>query len=381
MKRFLFNLIILTAAALTAAAQSFSPEQCRGSRMPYAAPDSVAAVPDSLAPVMIYHVGRHGDRYPTSAETFLRLEASLEGRSAELDAKGRAMLRITREAIDSIGNRWGQLNELGVDEQKGIARRLCMAFPQLVVGQRISAESSYVGRCIESMNAFVSVLRRMQSGLGTVTTASGPQFNALLRPFQVDTAYVDWAKRKPYLPVLDEFSAGIPETDKDAYYVLSSIGNMDRRIFSTEEFNRLWQVDNLRQYLSRTQTTVSTLPADIAAPLLQDLIDRIDAFIAGSETETVRLHFGHAETLMPLLSLMRLPGCYYLTHYFDTVDSHWQTFNVVPMAANLQVILMRSHSGAYYVRFDLNEHPLDFPGHGTILPWTTMRTRLLQLLP
>ncbi len=380
MKRFLFNLIILTAAALTAAAQSFSLEQCRGSRMPYAAPDSVEAVPDSLAPVMIYHVGRHGDRYPTSAKTFTRLEEHLKKHSSELDSKGRAMLQITTRAIDSIGNRWGQLNDLGRAEQQGIARRLCMAFPQLVVGQQISAEASYVERCVESMNAFVGVLRRMQSGLGAVTTASGPQFNELLRPFEVDSAYVEWAERKPYLPELDQFAAGVSGTDKDAYYVLSSIGQMDLAIFTPAEFNRLWQVDNLRQYLSRTQSTVSALPADIASPLLQDMIDRIDAFIAGTEHETVRLHFGHAETLMPLLSLMRLPGCYYLTHYFDTVAAHWQTFNVVPMAANLQVILMRSHSGNYYVRFDLNEKPVDFPGHGTILPWATMRTRLLSLL-
>ncbi|MDE6513789.1 MAG: histidine phosphatase family protein [Muribaculaceae bacterium] len=381
MKRFLFNIIILTAAAISAAAQSFSLEQCRGSRMPYPAPDSVVAVPDSLAPVMIYHVGRHGDRYPTSADKFLQLEASLEARAAELDPKGAAMLQITRHAIDSIGDRWGQLNDLGVAEQQGIARRLCMAFPQLVVGQRISAESSYVERCVESMNAFVGVLRHIQAGFGTINTDFGPQFNALLRPFQVDTAYIQWTDSKPYKPILEEFSAGIPKSDLDAYYVLSSIGKMDRNIFSLNEFNRLWQVDNLRQYLTRTHTTISALPAEISAPLLQDIIDRLDAYIAGTETETLRLHFGHAETLMPLLSLMRLPSCYYLTHYFDTVYSHWQTFNVVPMAANLQVILMRSHSGTYYVRFDLNERPVDFPGHGTIIPWSTMRTRLLQLLP
>ncbi|MDE7336286.1 MAG: histidine phosphatase family protein [Muribaculaceae bacterium] len=381
MKRFLFNIIILTAAALSAAAQSFSLEQCRGSRMPYPAPDSVVAVPDSLAPVMIYHVGRHGDRYPTSADKFLRLEASLEARAAELDPKGAAILQITRHAIDSIGDRWGQLNDLGVAEQQGIARRLCMAFPQLVVGQRISAESSYVERCVESMNAFVGVLYHIQAGFGTINTDFGPQFNALLRPFQVDTAYIQWTDSKPYKPILEEFSAGIPTSDLDAYYVLSSIGKMDRNIFSLNEFNRLWQVDNLRQYLTRTHTTISALPAEISAPLLQDLIDRLDAYVAGTETETLRLHFAHAETLMPLLSLMRLPSCYYLTHYFDTVYSHWQTFNVVPMAANLQVILMRSHSDTYYVRFDLNERPVDFPGHGTIIPWSTMRTRLLQLLP
>ncbi|MDE6033841.1 MAG: hypothetical protein K2G15_07730, partial [Muribaculaceae bacterium] len=111
---------------------------------------------------------------------------------------------------------------------------------------------------------------------------------------------------------------------------------------------------------------------------LNDLIQTTDDFIAGRLKSTVNLRFGHAETLMPLLSLMRLPGCYYLTHYFDTVSSHWQTWNVVPMASNLQMILFYSpKSGNYYVRIDLNERPISIDGM-TYIPWPRLRAFLMS---
>ncbi len=317
-------------------ADAFTLDQCRGSRMPYPAVDSVAAVPDSLQPVMIYHVGRHGARYATSPDRFLRVEATLEAHSANLTPAGKRLLAITRNAIDLTADRWGDLDSLGIAEQQGIARRLCMAFPELVMKHQVRAESSYVGRCVASMNAFTGVVRRMQSGLGSVETASGPEFNYLLRPFQVDSAYVSWAKEKPYEPVLSAYAdrtvpgsavvdrliknAGFSAKDArkladDVYYTVSSLAAMGApdadaamELLSAEQYNALWRVDNLRQYLSRTASTVSALPANIAAPLVQDLIERVDGFIAGRESETVLLHFGHAETLMPLLSLMRVPG-------------------------------------------------------------------------
>lgn len=402
MKR-IFSILLIVAAALTAAAQTFSLDQCRGSRMPYPAPDSVELPADSLTPVMIYHVGRHGARYATSPDRFLTVEAHLASHSDALSPRGRRLLEITRRAIDDTSDRWGHLDSLGRAEQRGIAYRLCMAFPQLVVGQKVTAISSYVGRCVESMDAFAGVLKRMQSGLGSVTTASGERYSYLMRPFQTDTAYVVWAKEKPYKPVLEKYTAetspalqliarmmpGVEYDRADAeelasaiYYVVSSLAAMGSpdadeamRLLTPEEYNALWRIDNLRQYLSRTQSTLTSLPADIAAPLLQNLIQEVDDFIAGQSDATVRLHFGHAETLMPLLSLMRLPGCYYLTHYFDTVDRHWQTFNVVPMAANLQLILMRGPSGVCYARIDLNERPL------LLLPWSRLRARLTSLLP
>lgn len=152
---------------------------------------------------------------------------------------------------------------------------------------------------------------------------------------------------------------------------------------SLDEINALWSVYNLRQYLQRTASVLSTAPADIASPLVLDLIRTTDEAVAGNSDATVRLRFGHAETLLPLFSLLRLRGAYYLTNYYDTVARHFKNFDIVPMAANLQMVLFKSQRGRYYVRFDLNERPIPLlPNDDRIyLPWSEARDYMVRCLP
>ena len=156
-----------------------------------------------------------------------------------------------------------------------------------------------------------------------------------------------------------------------------------QQYFTKEELNALWGCENLRHYLVRTASTLSAEPALIASALLANLIETTDIAARGENTAAVQLRFGHAETLMPLLSLMRLPGCYYMTNYFDTVALHWKDFHVVPMAANLQIILFITADGHPYVRVDLNEHPINLiPNSDRIyIPWKEAREYLLRCLP
>lgn len=398
------KIFLLLAALMPVllSAKLLPANECQGSRMPYPTPDSTVQAPDSLIAVMINHVGRHGARYATSPKRFADVVDVMT--RAELTPLGKKVLASVNNAVSATDGHWGELDSLGIAEQQGIARRLCMTYPQLVIGQPVTAISSYVGRCIASMDAFTQTVRRFQSGLGSLSTDYGEQYNDLVRFFQVNEDYVQWAKEKPYEPELADFTArttpaaalcarvfktmpeGLDPTQfaADVYYCLSSqaamgIGDSAMSLLTPEEMNRLWEIDNLRQYFSRTASTVSALPAEIAAPLLNDLIQTTDDFIGGRLKSTVNLRFGHAETLMPLLSLMRLPECYYLTHYFDTVSAHWQTFHVVPMASNLQMILFYcSQSNTYYVRLDLNECPVTIDGL-TYIPWTRLRAYLQSL--
>lgn len=385
----------------------FSAERCEGSRMPYPAPDSTVEWPDSLVPVMINHVGRHGARYPTSAKRFVRLAEVLEQAESggTLTSRGRLLLQFTRRVMAEADGRWGELDSLGVAEQRGIARRMFEAFPQLFIGKKVNAISSYVARCVASMDAFTAQINELADGRVTVSDDSGREFSPLLRPFEVDSAYVEFAAERPYAGVLEAFAckespvavAGLmvggeldqaeaAEVTSDIYYVVSAVSAMGlnadwRALFSLEEYNRMWEVDNLRQYLSRTATTISAVPAGIASALVGDLVKTTDDFIAGTDVTTVRLRFGHAETIMPLASLMRLPGCYYLTSCFDTVARHWQNWNVVPMAANIRMILFRSQSGRYYARTELNERPLALiPGcRDLYVPWESTRRFLVSV--
>jgi hypothetical protein len=84
-----------------------------------------------------------------------------------------------------------------------------------------------------------------------------------------------------------------------------------------------------------------------------------------------------------LLSLMKLKGCYYLTNYFDTVALHWKDFDIVPMAANLQIVLLRTKAGRLYVRCDLNEQPIPLMPNSTEIytPWDEAREFLLRNVP
>ena len=87
---------------------------------------------------------------------------------------------------------------------------------------------------------------------------------------------------------------------------------------------------------------------------------------------------------MPLLSLLHIPGCYYLTNYFDTVAAHWRDFDVVPMASNIQFILFKAKkSGRYYARVDLNEVPVKLrKGDDAIYyPWGELRRYLTNCVP
>lgn len=407
MKNILAFLLFSASAAMALASVClpdrtlFSADRCQGSRMPYVEPDSQCQWPDSLVPVMINHVGRHGARFPTSPKRFTRLAQALERAEADgtLTDRGRLMLDVTRRAVDAVAGRWGELDSLGRAEQRGIASRMFAEFPQLFVGQQVDAISSYIPRCVASMDAFVQQINELSDGKALVSADSGREFSPLMRPFSVDSAYIEFAERKPYADVLADFThaeqpievaysmvgQGVSpdraeEITGDIYYVVSTLSAMSfpadwSQLFSLEEYNRMWQVDNLRQYLARTATTVSTVPAEIASALVEDLVQTTDDFIAGTDSATVYLRFGHAETIMPLASLMRLPGCYYLTHYFDTVALHWQSWNVVPMASNIRQILFRSHTGRYYLRTDLNERPLPLiPGCTDIyVPWERAR--------
>lgn len=101
----------------------------------------------------------------------------------------------------------------------------------------------------------------------------------------------------------------------------------------------------------------------------------------GLSTTTALLRFAHAETVLPLVSLMRLPGCSYTGSDLGNLKLHWADFSVVPMAANLQVVLYKGPSGQHYATVLLNEKAVA-PIQGdsrTIVPWSELRDYWLSL--
>lgn len=396
-------------------ATKYTLQQCEGSLTPYPTDIAPAEYPDSLVPVFINHVGRHGARYPASAANCLAMKRALEHADSlgTITPLGRDLLALTLNEIELSNNRWGALDSLGMAEQAAIATRMFYNYTEVFSseGAVVKAISSYSPRAMMSMYSFTHQLDRLNNHT-TFTTSTGRINSRLLRPFDLDKDYLDFRKAKTWKPAYDAYlntacpvsalkrvlgdgySYGTDEATRELalteYYVVAGLSAMGlpsqmAKYFTVAEANALWSCFNLRQYLQRTATTVSTVPAEIASDLVLDLISTTDNFISGEDSATrAVLRFGHAETLMPLLSLLRLPGCYYLTNYFDTVAGQWRDFDVVPMAANVQFIVFKARrSGLYYVRVELNERPVALRkgDDATIYPWGEVRRYMMNCVP
>lgn len=415
MRRILFSIIGLFIAttlinAADPTATTYNNDECQGSLRPYPILEQAYDYPDTLTPVFINHVGRHGSRFPASATNCLTLQRALihADSISSITPLGKQLLALTGFAIAQSNGRWGALDSLGMAEQRGIAARMFSNYPTLLNSGEVKAISSYSPRCLMSMYSFTHQLSRMNNKL-EITASSGRSNSYLVRPFDVDQEYIDFRKNKEAMkPYEDYMQQTIPDAPLKRvlgntypyesidvqslalveYYVIAGMSAMQVQCnasdyFTTDEYNRLWSCFNLRQYLQRTSTTASTIPADIASPLLLDIISATDDIISGKSTLKASLRFGHAETLMPLLSLMRLDGCYYKTNYFDTVAKNWRDFEVVPMSANLQIILFKSAKGDYYIRVDHNETPVALiPNSAEIyIPWEKARDYLMRCIP
>lgn len=418
MKRFV-TVTMAFALACTATVKAADPmstnytfAECEGSLMPYPENIVTAPYPDSLEAVMINHVGRHGARYPASSANCMKLRKALQKADSlgTITNLGRELAEINEHVIAVSSGRWGALDSLGMAEQRSIATRMFRAYPELFKGGTVNAISSYSPRAMMSMMSFVHQLDRM-SNKPDYVTSTGRMNSPLMRPFDLDEDYIEFRKTdevkdtyKTYFDATCPTSAvarvlgkGFEFENADEwrdlaiteYYVIAGLSAMGiecdaSRFFSREEYNALWSCFNMRQYIQRTASVISTIPADITSALVLNLIQTTDNFIDGSNPYAVNLRFGHAETIMPLASLLHLPGCYYMTNYFDTVALHWRDFYVVPMASNIQFILFKSkRSGRYYVRVDYNEKPITLiPNNESIyLPWGIARDYMMNCVP
>lgn len=386
--------------------------ECQGSLMRYPEISSRVEYPDSLEPVLINHVGRHGARFPASASNCMKLRAALRKADSlgTITPLGRELNALNERVIAAANGQWGALDSLGMAEQRGIATRMYKAFPQLFAGGTVNAISSYSPRVMMSMMSFTHQLDRLNNKPNYLTS-TGRVNSPLVRPFDIDEDYIEFRKTDELKDTYNKFfeetcpttavsrvlGKNFPFADAHEwrdlaiteYYVVAGLSAMGmpsdaEKYFTKSEYNALWSCFNMRQYLQRTATTLSTIPADITSALVLNIIQTTDNFIDGSNPYAVNLRFGHAETIMPLTSLLHLPGCYYMTNYFDTVAMHWKDFYVVPMASNLQFILFKAKkSGRYYVRLDFNEVPTTLiPNNDNIyLPWGVARDYMMNCVP
>lgn len=421
-----FSLVVSISSAIGKTTHVMLPSNLEGSMMPYdfSCTDSKPIWPDSLKPVYLARVARHGARYISSPKKLEKLQKAIAKAAAAgtLTKEGLRFNALLKRVEDNTGDRWGLLSEVGCNEEVRLADDLYKLLPDLLKNARVNAISTYVPRVVMTMYQFNHELTAQSSDID-ITASEGKQYSYLLRCFTADSAYSayrdngDWSKVSEKL--MDSIVSpeparrilgNLPGFDDhkykkltlEMYDVLQSLTAFGMaaptdEFMSESDYKACWEVDNLEHYLRNTDTPLSSLAGTASSPLLARIIADADASLNARlvdmtmkradmnqskdpESYDANFYFGHAETLMPLLSLMRVPGCYDYSGDFYTLSSRWKDYEIVPLGANLDIIFLQSPSARTYVALRHNGRFVTPMSGAMIVPWPDYKAYLTELM-
>ena len=428
MVRFFLSFISLLVSlpVLAVGKPTTLPANLAGSMMPYdfSYTESKPIWPDSLTPVYVARVARHGARYISSPKKLEKLQEAISKATAAgtLTKEGRRFSALLKSVEDATGSQWGRLSEVGCKEEVSLAEDLYTLLPGLMKKARVNAISTYVPRVVMTMYQFNHELTALSSDIN-ITASEGKQYSYLLRCFTADSLYSSYRDNGDWKKVSEKLMDSIvsPEPARRILGALSGLDDHKLRkltleiydvlqsltafgmpaptdeFMSVADYKACWEVDNLEHYLRNTDTPLSSLAGKASSPLLARIIADADASLnarlvdltikradmkqsEAPDCYDANFYFGHAETLMPLLSLMRVPGCYDDSDDFPTLSSRWKDYEIVPLGANLDIIFLQSPSHRTYIVLRHNGRFVA-PMSGTlIVPWSDYKAYLTELM-
>lgn len=404
------------------------PADFAGSMKPYdfSNVETIPIWPDSLKPVYLAHIARHGARYISSPKKLEKLRKAIDAcKSAGGLTKLGGQFELLLDSVASVSDgRWGSLSEEGYKEEQQIAKNLYSLVPDLLKNAKIDAISSYVPRVAMTMYEFCHQLAWISSDV-RISTSEGKEYDPFLRCFEADPEFDayrssgEWkqlhdsiinAKVSPN-PARRIFGDKSGLSDKklckltmEMYDVLQSLAAFgmkpaDNRFMSENEYKACWEADNVEHYLRNAITPYTGMAASATAPLLAKIIADADESLDGLRIERTlksagmysdeitpeaydaNLYFGHAETLMPLLSLMGVEGCCYDSTDLANLSDEWKDYDIVPLGAHLDIIILETPSCQKMVALLLNGRfvpPLQ--GRPLVEDWETYREYLINLI-
>ena len=347
------------------------------------------ALPKGYHSFYIDHIGRHGARY---LSTSLRVETLLEVLEAAKN-KGNLTQRgeRLREQVMKIGvvtgHQYGLLTPLGKEEERQLGQKMYHCYPE-VFGKEVYAVSTYMQRAKQSMFAFLE-------GLGEYTSSSqfkigiNGQVDPILRFFDVNEAYKKYKKEGDWLRALSHFeercdlvkkwllqffSESVIEALENPvqignyiYDLYGNTFNMQLPVgleayFTWQQLDYFWQNENVKQFLEKGPgLTGQTLQTNMAYPLLEDFLTSAERAIRKGNI-SADLRFAHAETLIPLVTLLGVEGYSEQTSDLREVATLWKDSCIAPMAANMWWVFFKGKPEEPILVLPLlNERPVKLP--------------------
>ncbi|XP_013857797.1 multiple inositol polyphosphate phosphatase 1 [Austrofundulus limnaeus] len=342
---------------------------------------------------------RHGTRYPTGKNVKKMRKFSDLVRSEARGEQGWLRELRSRWRMWYTEDMDGRLVRKGVEDLKHLAVRLSKLFPSVISEEKLRAGlirfiTSSKHRCVNSTLSFKAGLTQLW---GVEDVEFDHEVNdALMRFFDQCARFVQEVENNPSaLTEFNEFQQG-PEMTRVQQRIADRLGVPYARItpdmaegalylcayeFAIKTVNSPWcqlfdEVDakvmeyliDLKQFWKRSYGY--DINRKSSCILFHDVFSRLDKAVAESRsgqlvTEAVTVQVGHAETLLPLLTL--------LGFFKDTVplrssdfasqsQRSFRTSFMLPYAANLVLVLYDCGGGDVRLQPLLNEKPVTFPG-------------------
>ena len=332
------------------------------------APD-IKSAPEGYEPFYISHYGRHGSRWLTNDNRYIWVNKHFEDQK-NLTKLGKSVRkRLAKIWKDAKGN-GGKLTALGARQHRGIASRMYQNFPQLFTSDAdITAHSSVVGRCRSSMLAFLEALGNLSGhkDLESITDSAdmawiaytSPEEKALenrtVLPLRISTdrfikaLFIDPSKVDDPAKLLMELHT----IASDMQDVELDVSLYD--IFTPEEFQAVYDKNNESMTIVHGDLIQNEgIPARSALSLWQRIEADADAANASGK-KGADLRFGHDSNLYRLLTLIGLD----LSEKSKEINGKICGImdEILPMAANLQMIFYRNAQGDVLVQLLHNEKP------------------------
>lgn len=405
MKRFL-SVLLLALSVFSLQAQS-AFDEIKANRAlsannyrAYPTPTAeLTPAPKGYEPFYISTYMRHGSRYLINPNDYIfPKETLLKADSLDmLTDTGKRTLSIVLRMAEMAENRLGELTPLGARQHRGIARRMFNNFPQVFADSAVvDARSTVVIRCILSMTSECLQLQAMNPALRIRNDASYHDMCFMNPPVP---ACIDSIATSDTVKALRrDFEAAhiLPHRlmkvlFKDERYVKESVdsvrlmkrlfdiaSNMQSHdtdmelysLFTDEECYNMWCCSNLYWYLTRASSPVTKeLMPYREAELLRNILDAADSAIKDGATQA-SLRFGHESCLLPLVALLELDDYGKAYHSIDSIYNQWRSYEIFPMAANVQFVFYRSKEGGdILVKALLNEREVRLPAKSTLAPY------------
>ena len=369
---------LLTEAELLA-----QPHLLAGIYAAYPGPiaQELTPTPDGYEPFYISHYGRHGSRFQPNDSRYVDTRQRLRDAQdkGNLTPYGQSLLSRIERLCDYACGHGGMLTTIGARQHREIAQRMYERFPVVFArGQHVSARSSVVPRCVESMQAFVGALTACDSTIHVVSESDScymrylsyetPEMRALAK--DKDTWYQEYGQYAlnhlelgRLMDTLFVNPAGLDSlmTYADLYWLVAGMQNLDldvdlSDVFTPTEMLRAYRCVNYRMYVTcGNSPTGRGVPAASASSLLCHIIESADLALS-CDTISADLRFGHDSNLLRLLTLMQVHNAANAEADTARYWAAWQECLLSPMAANLQLVFYRPAGSCDAVAGSLSAH-------------------------